>query len=97
MNTAPFLIVFTQSVVFKDRTGATLKTYEVGDVVVATAQTSNYFVTPMGGIYDTEARRVDGEELIAYCNNGDQRYRYLQHAKDKIPVWATNLRLNGAV
>lgn len=44
-----------QRVIFKDNTGTILKTYEVGDVLTATAKGSHYYVTPMGGIYFDEA------------------------------------------
>lgn len=54
----PFLIRFTHKVVFSDRDGNVLQTYNVGDEIAATAENNHYFVTSMGGIYFTEAERV---------------------------------------
>lgn len=53
-----FDIVFTDRVVFKDETGNIVKVYEVGDVTKASLDNGSYFVTPMGGIYHDEAKRV---------------------------------------
>ena len=92
MNKAHFLIAFTQPVTFKDMNGTVLKAYQPGDVVVATADAGAHFVTAMGGIYKDEARKVDGEELITYAN-GAQLDRYRQYAKDPVPVWGTDIRL----
>lgn len=100
MNKAPtpFLIVITKQIDFKDRQGNILKGYRVGDVLEATADTGDYFVTSMGGIYHDEARIVNGLELITYAHqNGDGNIRFRQYAKDAIPVWATDLQIDGAV
>ena len=53
-----FDIEFTTSVVFKDWHGTIVKTYHPGDIVKASAETPYYFITPMGGIYFDEAKRV---------------------------------------
>lgn len=91
----PFLIVITDLVTFKDRTGTVLKQYQVGAVVEATADTGSYFVTSMGGIYHNEARRLNGMELITYAHqNGDGKVRFRQYVKDQIPAWATDLRID---
>jgi hypothetical protein len=96
MNAQPttFSIAFTERVVFKDRMDNVLKVYEAGDVVKATADTGSYFVTSMGGIYHSEARRIGPEELITYehiAGNGQSLFR--QYAKDAVPAWGTNIRL----
>jgi hypothetical protein len=54
----PFHIKITEKVVFRDRTGTVLQTYEVGDIVQATKDTGTYFVTTMGGIYHHEAQLI---------------------------------------
>jgi hypothetical protein len=48
-------IKITKKVVFRDMYETVLVTYEVGDIVEATADAGHYFVTPMGGIYKDEA------------------------------------------
>jgi hypothetical protein len=97
-KTTPFLIAFTQPVIFRDRTGTVLKTYEIGDVVPATADNGSHFETAMGGIYHTEARKVDGEELITYAhaNGGSYKYRFRQFVKDPLPAWACDFKLDAA-
>lgn len=52
-------IEITKQVVFKDREGNVLKTYEVGSILEATADAGHYFVTSMGGIYKDEAKLVE--------------------------------------
>lgn len=97
MNTPPtyFPITFTSKVVFKNDRGERVKTYEVGDVISASFYTGTYFVTPMGGIYNDEARRVDGEEQVTYGHkNGDSGIRFRQYAKDALPAWAVDVRLD---
>ena len=49
-------IEFTKEVIFKDMTGAVLKTYKPGDVIEATFDAGHYFGTAMGGIYKDEAK-----------------------------------------
>lgn len=95
MNKEPiyFLIAITELVTFKDRTGTILKEYRVGDVIEATADTGSYFVTSMGGIYHTEARRLNGMELITYAQEGGTS-RFRQYVKDPLPVWAIDLRID---
>jgi hypothetical protein len=62
-ETKPFQIVFTKQVTFLDRTGTTLKVYEIGDKVMATFKyPGGHYITPMGGIYFDEAKLADGEE-----------------------------------
>jgi len=51
-------IRFIKQVVFKDRDGTVLLTYNPGDMERATAKHTNYFVTPMGGIYFDEAEEI---------------------------------------
>ena len=99
MNKAPipFLIVITKQVTFRDSEGTILRDFSVGDVIQATADTGSYFVTSMGGIYHDEARTVNALELITYSNRDDESCRFRQYAKDQIPPWATNFRLDGAV
>ncbi len=53
-----FQIRFTKRVVFRDCKGTELKIYEPGDIINATAFTSTYYVTPMGGIYKDEAETI---------------------------------------
>ena len=53
-----FQIRIIKQVKFSDCCGQVCKTYEVGDVLEATADTGHYFVTTMGGIYYEEAVRV---------------------------------------
>lgn len=91
----PFLIVFTKQVIFKDRTGTITETFEINDIIPATADTGSHYVTTHGGIYHDEARKVEGEELVHYAhiNGGNYKYRFRQYAKDTIPPWATDLKL----
>ena len=90
----PFLIVITEKVTFKDRTGTVLKVYEVGDVIYATAELNHCYATTMGGIFFTEARKVEGEELITYAHqNGDGTVRFRQYAKDTMPPWSVEHKL----
>ncbi len=101
MNRAPIplLIVITKQVTFRDGEGAIIRDFSVGDVVTATADTGHYFVTSMGGIYHDEARIVNALELITYTHSSapDDKVRFRQYAKDPIPPWAANFRLDGAV
>jgi hypothetical protein len=91
----PFLIAFVQPVAFHDMGGNLTKRFETGDVIHATADTGTHYVTTMGGIYHDEARRVDGEELITYAHqNGDGKIRFRQHAKDTLPPWAVDFKLD---
>lgn len=97
MNKAPipFLIVFTKQVTFRDSEGTIIRDFSVGDVVSATADTGTYFVTTMGGIYHEEARIVNALELVTYGHcNGDGTVRFRQYAKDAMPPWAVNFRLD---
>lgn len=59
MKIEPFDIRFIKQVVFRDIHGAVTRTYEVGDVIQATADARHYFVTGYGGIFKDEAVRVD--------------------------------------
>ena len=88
-----FYIVFTKAVTFRDSEGTIIRTYEVGDVVTATADTGTYFVTSTGGIHHDEARLVNGLELITYTNT-DPNVRFRQYAKDTVPAWANDLQLD---
>lgn len=96
MNKAPipFLIVITHPVTFSDQMGNVLKAYAVGDITQATNDNGSYFTTSMGGIYHSEARVVNGLELITYQHEGGT-CRFRQYAKDQIPAWATDLRIDG--
>jgi hypothetical protein len=44
-----------KKVVFKDREGTVLKVHDVGEVVKATFDAGDYFITNIGGIYKDEA------------------------------------------
>lgn len=94
MNKQPILIVFTKQVTFRDSEGAILRDFSVGDVVSA-HDVGAYFITSMGGVYYEEARPLNGLELISYSNTGDETVRFRQYARDTIPPWATNLRIDG--
>jgi len=52
-------IEFTKEVVFKDREGTILKTFNVGDRISFTAKTSTYWVCSPGGIWFDEAKEVE--------------------------------------
>ena len=54
----PFKIRFTKRVIFKDREGTVLRTFEVGDIHEATADAGCYWVSSPGGIYKDEAELV---------------------------------------
>lgn len=97
MNNAPtpFLIVFTKQVTFRSSEGAILADFMPGDIIKATTDTGAYFITTMGGIYHDEARTLNALELISYSNMGDESVRFRQYAKDEVPAWATNIRIDG--
>jgi hypothetical protein len=50
-----FNIRLIKKVVFKDREGTVLKVHDVGEVVKATFDAGDYFITNIGGIYKDEA------------------------------------------
>lgn len=52
---------FTKKVVFKDQNDTILKIYNVGDTEKFFSKNDQYFVTPMGGIYFTEAKERRNE------------------------------------
>lgn len=54
-----FKIRFTKEVTFRDSEGTTIAAFDVGDVIQASCDTGHYFVTPIGGIYHTEAEKVE--------------------------------------
>ena len=60
MNNAPryFAIRFTERVVFKDQKGTETHVFEVDDIIQASFDTGDYYVTGIGGIYHTEAVKV---------------------------------------
>jgi len=51
-------------------------------------------VTTINNISHDEARVVNGLELITYSNQHNEQVRFRQYAKDEVPAWATNLRLD---
>jgi hypothetical protein len=59
-NTPPvyFDIVFTEQVVFKDLKGNITHQFEIGDTIKASHDTGIYYVTAVGGIYHSEAKKV---------------------------------------
>jgi len=54
------MITFTKQVIFMDRSGTILKTFEVGDTTAITGRddTRGYYIISWGGVWFSEA---DGE------------------------------------
>lgn len=63
-------IRFTKEVVFSDREGNVLKTYEIDSYEAASAydEKRGIFVIAMGGIYDNEAEIVEKDDFFINKN-----------------------------
>jgi hypothetical protein len=89
----PFLIAFTKQVTFRNSEGVIIGDFSVGDIITATHDTGTHFLTLHGGVSHEEARVVNGLELITYLNPGTTD-RFRQYAKDRVPSWATDIRVD---
>ena len=57
-HTPRFQIILVKPVTFRDLSGGTIRSYKPGDVMTSTHDAGPYFITPMGGIWKDEARKV---------------------------------------